>query len=135
MNPKVFQTFTNPNSGTTQSGNYYFNPAAFSTENLVALDATAQTDASTLPYFTYGTFPRNALRGPSQTNFDVAISKHFRFAEGTKDLELRMDAFNVLNHTEFQNPDTATTINSSTFGQISKTYPARILQLALHFSF
>jgi outer membrane receptor protein involved in Fe transport len=135
MNPKVFQTFTNPNSGTTQSGNYYFNPAAFSTANLVALDAAAQTDASTLPYFTYGTFPRNALRGPGQTNFDIAISKHFRFGEGKRDVELRMDAFNVLNHTEFQNPDTTLTINSSTFGQISKTYPARILQLALHFSF
>jgi hypothetical protein len=27
------------------------------------------------------------------------------------------------------------TIDSSTFGQISNTYPSRILQLALHFSF
>ena len=48
-------------------------------------------------------------------------------------MELRGDAFNVLNHTEFMNPDT--TITASTFGQISTTYPARILQLALHFRF
>ena len=46
-----------------------------------------------------------------------------------------MDAFNVFNHTEFQNPDTTYTINSTTFGQISNTYPSRILQLALHFAF
>ncbi len=135
FNPKVFQTFTNPNAGTTSAGNYYFNPADFTTANLVALDKIARNDASLLPYYTYGTFPRNALRGPRQTNLDVAISKHFRFGEGKKDVELRMDAFNVLNHTEFEDPDTALTIDSSTFGQISKTYPSRILQLALHFSF
>ncbi|MGI8958565.1 MAG: carboxypeptidase regulatory-like domain-containing protein [Bryobacteraceae bacterium] len=134
MNPKVFQTFSNPNSGTTSAGNYYFNPTNFSNSNLITLDGIASTDASTLPSFTYGSFPRNALRGPGFTNLDVAISKHFRFNEG-KDVELRMDAFNVFNHTEFRNPDTALTINSSTFGQISTTYPARILQLALHFSF
>jgi outer membrane receptor protein involved in Fe transport len=135
MNPKTFQTFTNPNSGTTQGGNYYFNPAIFSSANLVALDAMAKADASTLPYFTYGSFPRNALRGPGLTNLDIAISKHFRFREGKQDVELRMDAFNAFNHTEFRNPDTTLTIDSSTFGQISNTYPSRILQLALHFSF
>jgi hypothetical protein len=135
LNPKVFQTFTNPNAGTTTAGNYYFDPAIFSTSNLVTLNAIAKTDASMLPYFTYGSFPRNGLRGPGFTNLDMAISKHFRFNEGKRDVELRMDAFNVLNHTEFQNPDTALTINSGTFGQITQTYPSRILQLALHFSF
>jgi hypothetical protein len=48
-------------------------------------------------------------------------------------VELRTDAFNVFNHTELQNPDT--TITDTTFGQISTTYPERILQLALHFAF
>lgn len=133
MNAKTFQTLTNPNSGTTAGGNYYFNPAIFSNSNLIALDAIASSDAAALPYFTYGSFPRNALRGPGFTNLDMTISKHFRFREGKEDMELRMDAFNVFNHTEFENPDT--TITDSTFGQISTTYPGRILQLALHFSF
>jgi hypothetical protein len=135
MNPKTFQTFTNPNSSTTQSGNYYFNPAIFSNANLIALDNIASTDASKLPYFTYGSFPRNAMRGPGQTNLDIAISKHFRIRE-KYDVELRMDAFNVFNHTEFQNPDQSVfTITTPTFGQITTTYPSRILQLALHFAF
>jgi outer membrane receptor protein involved in Fe transport len=133
MNPQVFQALTNPNSGTTASGNYYFNPAIFSNARLLALDTIASSNAAMLPYFTYGTFGRNSLRGPGFTNLDMAISKHFRFGEGKKDVELRMDAFNVFNHTEFQNPDT--TITDTTFGQISTTYPGRILQLALHFSF
>jgi hypothetical protein len=131
MNAKNFQTLTNPNSSTTAGGNYYFNPAIFSNSRLLALDTIA-SNGGTLPYYTYGTFPRNALRGPDFTNLDMAISKHFRFRE-KMDVELRMDAFNVFNHTEFANPDT--TITDSTFGQISTTYPGRILQLALHFAF
>ncbi|MBV9760705.1 MAG: TonB-dependent receptor [Acidobacteriaceae bacterium] len=131
MNAKTFQTLSNPNAGTTTAGNYYFNPAIFSNARLLALDAIAD-NGNTLPYYTYGTFPRNALRGPGFTNLDMTISKHFQIRE-RMDMELRMDAFNVFNHTEFQNPDTI--ITDSTFGQISTTYPGRILQLALHFAF
>jgi hypothetical protein len=129
LNPSVYQTFTNPNSGTTNSGNYWFDPANFSNARALALDGTAVTSS-----YPYGTFPRNALRGPGQTNLDLSISKHFKIREGI-DLELRGDAFNVFNHTEFRNPDTAFTIGSDTFGQISTTYDPRILQLALHLRF
>ncbi len=130
FNPKNAQSLTNPNNGNSTSyGNYWFNPANLSNARLTALDGTATTN-----YYPYGTFPRNGLRGPGQTNLDLSISKHFIIREGM-DLELRGDAFNVLNHTEFQNPDTALTINSSTFGQISTTYDPRILQLALHLRF
>jgi hypothetical protein len=134
MDPKTFQSFTNPNptTPTTSAGNYYFNPANFSISRLLTLDSIAKSDASMLPYYTYGSFPRNGLRGPGQTNLDLAITKHFRVRERL-DVELRGDAFNVFNHTEFQNPDI--TVTDSTFGQISTTYPGRILQLALHVRF
>jgi outer membrane receptor protein involved in Fe transport len=129
LNPSVYQTFSNPNSGTTNSGNYWFDPASLSNARALELDGTATT-----AFYPYGTFPRNGLRGPRQTNLDFSISKHFRIREGM-DLELRGDAFNVFNHTEFKNPDTALTIGSDTFGQISTTYDPRILQLALHLRF
>ena len=135
LNPKAFPTLTNPNAGTSSAGNYYFNPANFDINNLLTLDSMAQTDASTLPYYTYGTFPRNGMRGPGQTNLDLTIAKHFRVRE-RYDVELRGDAFDVLNHAEFANPDLIPT--DSTFGQISTTLsqsPGRILQLALHISF
>ncbi len=111
------------------AGNYWFSPTNFSDQRLVDAD----NNGTILTYAPYGTLPRNSLRGPGQTNLDIAISKHFRFNEGKPDLELRMDAFNVFNHTEFQNPDT--TISHPAFGQISTTYPGRILQLALHLAF
>ncbi len=128
LNPSTYQTLTNPNNqSSVSSGNYWFNPANFSNARAAALDGTATTT-----FYPYGTFPRNGLRGPGQTNLDLSIAKHFIIREGM-DLELRGDAFNVFNHTEFENPDT--TITDTTFGQISTTYPSRILQLALHFQF
>src|SRR6185437_10765751 len=116
LNPKAGQVLGNPNNSDSISyGNYWFNPAALSNARLTALD----NGGGTTNFYPYGTFPRNGLRGPGQTNFDLSISKHFMIREGM-DLELRGDAFNILNHTQFRNPDT--TITSSTFGQISTTY-------------
>ena len=128
LNPSTYQTFTNPSSSSTSGGNYYFNPNNFSISRLTA----ANTAGVGLTSFPYGTFPRNGLRGPGQTNLDLTISKHFFLTEKIN-VELRGDAFNVLNHAEFSNPDT--TPGSQTFGQISNTADPRILQLALHLQF
>ncbi|MBV8072602.1 MAG: TonB-dependent receptor [Acidobacteriaceae bacterium] len=128
LNPKNYQTLTNPNnSNSVSAGNYWFNPATLSNARALALDNVAITS-----FYPYGTLPRNALRGPGQTNLDFSISKHFAITERIN-LELRGDAFNIFNHAEFQNPDT--TITDATFGQISTTYGQRILQLALHLAF
>jgi hypothetical protein len=132
LNPKNNQVLSNPNNGnSTALGNYYLNPANFDVSRLTALDG--QTVATVNPY-PYGTLPRNAIRGPGRTNLDLSISKHFRFAE-RYDVELRGDAFNVFNHTQFRNPNPTTYPLSSTFGQISTTYDPRILQVALHVAF
>ncbi len=119
-------------NGTT--ANFYFNPAAFSNSNLLALDTTSKTDAAALAgQFTYGTLGRNALRGPGSINTDVSLSKHLLLFREKLDSELRLDAFNVFNHANFKNPDT--NINSSLFGTVSATNGPRILQVALHFRF
>jgi hypothetical protein len=116
-------------------GNYFFNPAAFSNAPLVALDGTAQTNAAALGgQFTEGTLGRNAIRGPGQVNLDIALAKHFKFFDKDRlDAELRMDAFNAFNHTNFANPNT--NILSPTFGQVSTTLGPRVLQVALHIRF
>jgi len=48
-------------------------------------------------------------------------------------IELRFEAFNLFNHTQFLNPDTNP--DSSTFGQISSSYAPRILQLGARIKF
>ena len=70
--------------------------------------------------------------GPGATNVDIAITKKFKISESAT-LELRGDAFNVFNHTQFSNPDTS--ISDLTFGQITSTASPRILQVALHLMF
>jgi hypothetical protein len=116
------------------SGNYYFYPGAFSSDALIALDQTAQTNAAALKgQFTEGTLGRNAFRGPGAINTDLAIAKHIKLFEGKFDAELRADAFNLFNHVNFTSPNT--NIFSANFGQVSTDTGPRVLQLALHVRF
>lgn len=127
-NPRTQQTIGG------NSGNFYFNPLALSSDRLVNLDQMSQNDASSLNgVYTEGTLGRNAIRGPGFINMDLALSKHFKMFEEKLDTELRVDAFNVFNHTNFGTPNT--NIFSSTFGQVSTTQGPRVLQLALHIRF
>jgi hypothetical protein len=138
----------NPRNQQTINGitaNYFFNPAAFSAAPLVALDQTAQNNAAALAgMFTEGTLGRNAIRGPGFVNLDIALAKHFRLFEDKVDAELRMDAFNAFNHTNFGAPSDGslgtttspnTNINSPQFGQVSTTVSPRVVQIALHIRF
>ena len=126
-NPRTQQTI----NGNT--GNYFFNPAAFTAAPLVALDGIAQNNAAGLNgMYTEGTLGRNAIRGPGEINMDIALAKHFK-CKDRLDAELRMDAFNVFNHANFANP--STNINSETFGQVSTTLGPRVVQIALHIRF
>lgn len=85
--------------------------------------------------FDFGNAGRSILRGPGQTNFDMALRKSFKAAAlGDKgNLEFRSEFFNVFNHAVFSNPGTARTTASS-FGVISSTSGSpRIIQFALKF--
>jgi len=49
---------------------------------------------------TFGDAGRNILRNPRQTNFDMALFKHFAITERVS-FEFRAEAFNVFNHVEW----------------------------------
>ncbi|HKV81595.1 MAG TPA: carboxypeptidase regulatory-like domain-containing protein [Candidatus Sulfotelmatobacter sp.] len=88
---------------------------------------------------TYG-LSRNFLRGPHQTNFDLALAKTTPLMADRVNLEFRVEAFNVLNHPEFAIPDTNVNDTFTTFGQVISTgtfrgSAARIVQLAARLSF
>jgi hypothetical protein len=121
-NPKQTPTLNNPNIQGTATGNFWFNPDAFS------------ADFSYLQpgQYTYGSSGRNEYRGPDQFNVNMSIAKTTSLSERTH-LEIRADFFNILNHAEFSNPSTG--IGSATFGQISSTAASRVIQLAARFSF
>jgi Carboxypeptidase regulatory-like domain/TonB-dependent Receptor Plug Domain len=74
-----------PDSGATSSfGPLLINPGAFAAPRGL----------------TFGTAGRNIVRNPRQTNFDMALFKHFPVRESVA-FEFRAEAFNVFNHTEF----------------------------------
>jgi hypothetical protein len=124
----------NSNIAGAETGNYYFGPNSFSNTRAVALNqaATNVNPATLLNQFTYGTFGRNALRGPGAFNTNLSLSKIFRVREKV-DVEMRADAFNLFNNVEFSNPDT--NIGDPSFGQVSNTADPRIIQVALHVKF
>jgi len=112
FDPRQKQTFGG------NSGAFFFNPQAFS---------------NAVPTPPYGTVPRNFLRGPSRTNMDLALAKSMPVYGERIRVEIRAEAFNIFNHTQFLNPDTNP--DNSTFGQISSTYDPRILQLGVRIKF
>jgi hypothetical protein len=63
---------------------------------------------------TFGDAGRNFMRNPSRTNFDMALLKHFKIKESVT-FELRGEAFNVFNHTQFRiyNPDRGNTASNT----------------------
>ena len=50
---------------------------------------------------TFGNAGRNFLNNPHRLNFDIALLKYFKIRENN-DLEFRIEAFNLFNHTQFR---------------------------------
>jgi hypothetical protein len=97
----------------------YLNPNAFATSN---------------PNGTFGNTGRDAFRAPPALQFDAQVSRIFPIHERLA-MDLRLEAFNVLNHPNFGTPTTSRA--SGTFGQIGGTNltSARVFQGAVKFSF
>jgi hypothetical protein len=92
--------------------------------------ANAAAFATPAP-FTFGTAPKNGVRGPSFSQLDFGLAKNFPFGENRK-VEFRAEAFNILNHVNLNNP--VATLSSS-FGVISTAENPRQMQFGLRFVF
>ncbi len=96
--------------------NYYFNPNAFAQETPGVL----------------GNEGRGNFHGPGINNTDLALFKNIRFTE-TRSIQLRLEAFNVFNHSQFLFTNSITAFEDfnspSTFGRVTTAYQGRVLQL------
>jgi hypothetical protein len=81
---------------------------------------------------TFGNLGRDTIRGPGVFNFDFGLSRVFKIRE-SKNIEARLEIFNILNHTNLGAPNLTQT--SSTFGVITTAADPRILQIALKYHF
>jgi hypothetical protein len=96
--------------------NQWFNTAAFS-----------------MPAFgTFGNAGRNLLEGPGYQNVNVAVLKQISLP-GRSRLQLRAEAFNLLNRTNFDLPDNF--FGSSTFGRILSAGAPRHIQFGARLMF
>jgi hypothetical protein len=134
---------------------YFFNPLAFvrpvvqpgqpiPSSNGEAIANVLGTDL--------GNLGRNVLRGPRQSNVDFSIIKRLPVSE-SKNIELRAEFFNLLNHVNYANPISnfnavpPSSIDSNTgqiidsgnlgdFGRINSTSNnPRLIQLAVKFNY
>jgi hypothetical protein len=78
----------------------------------------------------FGNAPRNNVRGPSYTEFDLAAIKQVKVS-GESRAELRVEVFNLFNRVNFTPP--ASNRSVATFGTITGTFPARQVQLGVKF--
>jgi hypothetical protein len=81
----------------------------------------------------FGNAGRNILIGPGFKNFNLSLLKNVRLGEGAR-LQFRAEAFNVLNHPNFQVP--VFFIDRADVGQVTATAnEGRELQFAIKLLF
>ena len=74
-----------------------------------------------------GNEKRGVVSGPGYNRLDMGFLRNFKITEGVK-FQLRGEAFNLINHTNFQ--AVGTSVTASTFGQVTSARDNRILQVA-----
>src|SRR5690606_20664990 len=73
-----------------------------------------------------GNAGRGVVNGPPTYRFDLTLTKNIYFGESRR-LQLRGEAFNIFNHTNFSSISTGLT--SSIFGSVTATRDPRVIQL------
>jgi len=125
VRPNQIGAISYPHTATTlSSGNntiQWFDPSTFAI-NLIPGSTTA----------IFGNMRKNALRGPGRDNWNMALFKNIAFTERLH-TELRFEAYNIWNHTQFRGDVNGGGVNSAIggtdVGKITSAYDPRTLQL------
>jgi hypothetical protein len=117
--------------------NQWFNTAVFSAPAL----AQQVTDmAGVLRVLATGNTPKTFARGPGINNTDLALFKNFKIFEKLTS-QLRFEAYNVFNHTQFSAVGTTVQWDQSgaqtntSFGRVTSARDPRIMQIAIRLQF
>ena len=82
---------------------------------------------------TFGNEKRNSIKGPKFWTTNLALSKLVPFSN-SQNIELRLEAFNLLNHFNWGNP--GVNLAAATFGRIqSIAGEPRIMQFGIKYAF
>ena len=142
----------------TASSAYSLRPNLVSTPNAVYGHSLTKTNSAVNGYLNiaavsapvglqlFGNSGRNNLRGPAFGQFNLAAHKRFNLLTDAQTLEFRIEAFNVLNATNYISPNTSIGTEGATgvlnkngsFGTFSgstSVFPSRQVQVALRLAF
>ena len=86
------------------------------------------SSASSLPIRPGNLWGCGVIRGPGFWNVDLSLGKNFKLAEKVQ-FQIRLDAFNALNHTSLTASFASTDITNSSFGRFTNTRGSRVAQL------
>lgn len=111
-----------PNDNAPHTFEQFFNTACFQA------NPTTGTGVANV----VGNGGRGVINGPSTQRFDFSLFKNFRFGESVN-LQLRGEAFNIFNHTNFRT--IVTTRSASNYGQVTAVRDPRTIQLGVKLSF
>ena len=129
----------------------YFDPATDPNFPLTAVGPVYNTIngvRTQIVPLSFGNVSRDSNREPGEVDFDASIAKDFTIYRALK-FQLRIDAFNVINHTNFtapnvslssitegaKTPTVASFNGNSGFGQITGTQSPRTMQASTRFFF
>ncbi len=104
---------------------HWFNPAAFA--------RPGRNDP--------GDAAKVVVRNPGVNNWDLALAKKFPIKSETRSVQLRWEAYNAFNHTQYSSINTAARFDpagaqvNALFGQVTGTRSPRVMQGSLRFTF
>ena len=99
-------------------------------QNYLSRDAVVLPTDPSQPF---GNAGRNTVRGPRFWSLDVQATKRVPMPWPQGSLEVRVEAFNVLNRSNFRAPNGNRSANA--FGTITSAYDPRILQVGVKLAF
>jgi hypothetical protein len=114
-----------PNKNAPRTIAQWFNTSCFAPQT-----PAGTTGLSNKP----GNAPRGAVDGPPATRLDLALTKYIRFRESLA-LQIRAEAFNTLNMTNYRGLSTSRALTNTQFGQVISYRDPRTMQFAVKFTF
>jgi hypothetical protein len=115
-------TLCDPNAGAPHTFEQYFVSTCFQTN----------PTTGTIPGNNVNTGGRGTIDGPPTKRVDFSLFKNIQIGESVT-LQLRGEAFNIFNHTNFRT--ITSTITSATYGQVTAVRDPRTIQIGAKLSF
>lgn len=131
----------NPNLPASQrTFDRYFNVNAFAEPQAVNPATCTNAGCPPITWLNFGNMTQKPIRGPGRNNWNTSIFKNFVVKEKVN-MQLRGEAYNTFNHTQFSGVDTTITYNAAgvntrtSSGQLTSARDPRIMQIAVRIMF